>query len=538
MVKYRGMGKSGFFDFHEQVRPRRKDDPRNGPQSAANAPVGRTPAPEPITVSQLTSRIERVVRGGIPETVHVRGEISNLRPNQASGHLYFTLKDSANCIDCVMWKSDAVRLKFTPSGGIELLASGTVGVYGKQGKYQLYVSSLRPLGKGALELAFQQLRAKLEALGLFAAERKKSLPAYPMTIALVTGANTAALQDMLKVFRRFAFLRLLVYPVPVQGDGAAGRIAAAINHLSQRGGDVGADTIILARGGGSLEDLWAFNEEAVARAIAASRLPIVTGIGHEVDTTIADLVADYHAHTPTEAAQIVSAQWRSARDEIDVIATRLRRSAAALLQQARQRLTQIERHEAFRRPLDRINSIRQLLDDRQRALTLALTRRLHESQWRVQQLGSRLERHMPAALNRLRERLATLRQDLLAAMSGRVQRAGQRVAHLSGRLMESHPRHATAVYRQRLSALSDRLALSLRSSLAMRRQGLDALSRQLEAVGPENVLRRGYTITTRKKDAALLRNAAEVKRGDRLITRFADGEAESIAEDPNQPELF
>ena len=538
------MGKSGFFDFHEQVRPKRRTEQptpaQPGPSlTGADASIVRNPGPQPLTVSQLTNRIDRTLRTGIPETLHVRGEVSNLRPNQASGHVYFTMKDAANCIDCVMWKSDAARLKFTPTSGIELLATGTVGVYGKQGKYQLYVTSLRPLGKGALELAFQQLRAKLEAQGMFAPQRKKPLPAYPRTVVLITGASSAALQDMLKVLRRYAFLRLLIYPVPVQGDGAASRIAAAIQHVSQRGDDVGAEVVILGRGGGSLEDLWAFNEEVVARAIAASRLPIITGIGHEVDTTIADLAADYHAHTPTEAAQVVSAQWRTARDEVDQLLLGLRRSMLALLRNARQRLTHIERHEGFRRPMDRINSMRQLLDDRQRALTMAVTTRLHENQWRVQQLGIRLERHMPAALNRLRERVQQASAEaLLAALTTRIRRAGERVTRLSASLIGNHPKHGIPVHRQRLAALSDRLNRSLRSSLVLRKQGLDALARQLQAVGPENVLKRGYTITTRKKDGALLRSSTEVKRGDRLITRFADGQAESVAEDPRQPELF
>jgi exodeoxyribonuclease VII large subunit len=537
------MSKSGFFDFHEQVRPKRRiEQPapaRPAPTTpSADASIVRPPGPQPITVSQLTSRIDRTLRAGIPETVYVRGEVSNLRPNQASGHVYFTMKDANNCIDCVMWKSDAARLKFTPTAGIELLATGTVGVYGKQGKYQLYVTSLRPLGKGALELAFQQLRARLETQGMFAPQRKKPLPAYARTVVLITGANSAALQDMLKVLRRYAFLRVLVYPVPVQGDGAAARIAAAIQHVSQRGQDVSAQVIILGRGGGSLEDLWAFNEEAVARAIAASRLPIITGIGHEVDTTIADLVADYHAHTPTEAAQVVAAQWRTARDEVDRLLLRLRRSTIALLRHARQRLTHIERHESFRRPMDRINSMRQLLDDRQRALTMAVTTRLHENQWRVHQMGIRLDRHMPAALNRLRERVSKMQQSLLAALTARMRRAGERVTRLSAKLIGRHPKHGIPVYRQRLAALSDRLNRSLRSSLVLRKQGLDALARQLQAVGPENVLKRGYTITTRKKDGVLLRSSTEVRRGDRLITRFADGQSESIAEDPRQPELF
>ncbi|MDB5298488.1 MAG: exodeoxyribonuclease large subunit [Phycisphaerales bacterium] len=537
------MGKSGFFDFHEQVTRKRKSDGASGASASgsegdANAQGAAKPAADPITVSQLTSRIERVLKAGVPETVYVRGEISNYRPNQGSGHLYFTLKDPASCIDCVMWRSDAARLKFTPADGMELLVGGKIGVYTSRGKYQLYVTTLRPLGQGALEVAFQQLRAKLEAEGLFEAERKRPLPAFPMSVVLITGANTAALQDMLKVLRRYPWLRLMVYPVPVQGDGAAAKIAGAIAHVSREGEDIGAELIILARGGGSLEDLWPFNEEAVARAIAASRVPVVTGIGHEVDTSIADLVADYHAHTPTEAAQVVAAQWRTARENVDAVAFRLGRAMAATLQEARHRLRAAERHEAFRRPLDRINSFRQLLDDRQRALAMAMGDRVHAAQLQLQTQQSRLDRHMPAAVARLRERMLALQQSMSNAMARGVRVNSDRVARLAALLTDCHPKHRLPLREQKVAALAARLDLATRATVSRSRERLAALGRQLEAVGPENVLKRGYTITLRKRDGAPIRSAEEVKPGDRLITRFADGQVESVTEDSRQLPLF
>ena len=281
------------------------------------------------------------------------------------------LKDPGACVDCVIFKSDAQRLKFKPADGMELLAGGRVGIYAQRGRYQLYVSSLSPIGQGALELAFQQLRAKLQAEGLFAPERKKPLPAFPINIVLVTSRQTAALQDMLKVLRRFPFLQLSVFHVPVQGEGAGEKIAEALGLLNRQAakGKRVVDVMLLGRGGGSLEDLWAFNEEVVARAIAKSAIPIVTGVGHEVDVSISDLVADYHAHTPTEAAQVIVAQWRNAPDAIDTIVLRSRRALRQSLTDARQRLSAIERHEVFRRPTDRIDQIRQLLDDRQRTLS-------------------------------------------------------------------------------------------------------------------------------------------------------------------------
>jgi exodeoxyribonuclease VII large subunit len=539
------MTQGGFFEFREQMTRKRRPDVPDVPQpqstsvQATGAATSNQPmAVNSITVSELTNRIDRAVRTGVPETVHVRGEISNYRPNQSSGHIYFTLKDAATCIDCVMWKSDAVRLKFTPTDGLELLASGKVAVYGRTGRYQLYVTTLRPLGKGALELAFQQLRAKLEAAGLFAAGRKKPLPRFPIAIVLVTGINTAALADMLKVLRRYPWIRPLIYPVPVQGDAAAGRIAGAIAHINACAGQLGADVILVARGGGSLEDLWAFNEEPVARAIAASRVPVITGIGHEVDVTIADLAADYHAHTPTEAAQIVSAHWRDVRDELDTSASRLRRSTVSVLQQSRQRLGNIERHEVFRRPMDRINALRQLLDHRQGAMTTAVVHRLRQSQWRLQEIHGRLHRHMPAALARIRDRIAARQRNLLLVLASRVRLANDRISRAAVRLGDCHPKFAIRLHSQRLKSTIDRLNRAAHSNVLHRRQRLDALERQLQAVNPSNVLQRGYSMTFRKKDGALIRSAEQIKPGDRLQTRFADGQVESVAQDPKQPGLF
>ena len=290
------------------------------------------------TVTQLTAAIEKAIKTGVPASITVRGEVSNVSDRQASGHLYFTMKDSGASINCVMWRDNAARLQFRLEDGLEIIATGRVTVYAPQGRYQLTVQQILPAGRGALELAFRQLQARLSAEGLFDADRKKTIPQYPTRIVLLTSRATAALQDMLKVLRRFPWLKLMVYHVPVQGDGSAAKIAAAIDHLSRHAADIGGvDVILLARGGGSLEDLWSFNEEIVARAIAASRIPVITGIGHEVDCSISDLVADYHAHTPTEAAQVVSQHWKRAADSLSQAQTRLRnivRQTAARLSQS------------------------------------------------------------------------------------------------------------------------------------------------------------------------------------------------------------
>ena len=359
-----------------------------------------------ITVSQLTDKIKRVLTTGMGGPLLVKGEVSNFKPNRASGHIYFTLKDSNSCIDCVMWRSDAERLKFDVEEGMEVLAGGSIDVYPPRGKYQMYVTSLRPLGQGALELALRQMRAKLEAEGLFAPSRKKSLPTYPRRIVIITSCEAAALQDVLKVLRRFPWLDLMLYAVPVQGEGAAQKIAAAIAHVNAKIEAIGGcDLILLVRGGGSLEDLWSFNEEVVARAIAASRIPIITGIGHEVDVSIADLVADYHAHTPTEAAQVITAKWRAAAELLTSGRQRLTRSMSVLIQNRRQRLALVERHESMRRPADRLRVLRQFLDDRQRTLLVVEQRLLRRLTDRVAAAELKTTRRLPAIVHSLMQRI-------------------------------------------------------------------------------------------------------------------------------------
>ncbi len=324
-----------FFQFRQQLFR---------PQPPAPAPSKQKADPAAaMTVSQVTEKIRQILSSNLPPTLQVRGEVSNFNRNKSSGHLYFTLKDPDACLDCVMFRSEAARLKFEPENGIELLATGRIGIFPARGRHQLYVSDLRPLGQGALELAFQQVKAKLEAEGLFEPARKKQIPRYPRRIILVTSQEAAALADILKVLRRFPWLKLMLYPVPVQGDGAGLRIAAVLKHLNATIDQVGGgDVILLGRGGGSLEDLWAFNEEAVARAVAASRIPVVTGIGHEVDVSIADLVADHHAHTPTEAAQVITAHWKQAADLLSTSTHRITRGLRVTLTHARQRLEMIE----------------------------------------------------------------------------------------------------------------------------------------------------------------------------------------------------
>jgi exodeoxyribonuclease VII large subunit len=476
----------GFFEFRQRIT-------RRVEVAAVPAPARAGGADKTLTVSELTHQIDRALRTSLPQSVLVRGEVSNFSAHGPSGHFYFTLKDTGACIDCVMFRSDAARVKFKLADGMEMLASGQVKVYAQRGRYQLYVTRLEPLGQGALELAFQQLRAKLEREGLFERERKKPLPRFPQRIALVTAQQAAALQDMLKVLQRFGWLKLMLYPVPVQGEGAGTKIAMAIGDLNRRASSANIDVILLSRGGGSLEDLWAFNEEAVARAIADSRIPIVTGIGHEVDVSIADLVADYHAHTPTEAAQVVTSSWRGIDLEIDELRLRLDRLARDQLARGRQRLDAMVRHEFFRRPMDLVNSLRQVLDDRQRQLHHLTLQRLNSAR---------------AALSRCE-----------TAMASR------------------HPHHLLRLARQKLDSAQERLRWA--GAVDRRRWSarVDAIERALGALSPQAVLERGFSMTT-LKNGTIVRSRSQIAGGQKIVTRVADGTFESIAEDPNQPGLF
>ena len=497
------MSGNGFFDMREKLK---------SPRAAAG--LAAPSSDSTMSVSQVTKVIDKAIRAGVPMNLAVRGEISNFNLNRGSGHAYFTLKDPDACLNCVMFRSEFERLKFMPQHGMELLAIGSIRVFAAQGRYQLYVNDLQPLGKGALELAFQQLRAELEAEGLFAAARKKNLPRYPTRIALVTSRQTAALQDILKVLNRFPWVQATLFHVAVQGEGCGPQIAASLDAVNRQGT---SDLILLSRGGGSLEDRWGFNHEAVARAIAVSAIPVITGIGHEVDVSIADLVADYHAHTPTEAAQVATAWWRNVNDLLGSITLRLNRQISSVVQEAHHRLNGVERHEIFRRPTDRIDDLRMRLDDRQRSLLLGVNDLLRDRAKTLQSLNERLQRQTPA---------------------NQLQRSFERLEKCSSRLAERHPRNMIGLQRATVTATEVRLHRAMQIHLQRQSERVSALSIHLEAVSPQRVLERGYTVTRLKKTGAIMRTVSGLKERDRIVTRFADGEVESIVEDPQQPKLF
>ena len=313
-----------------------------------------------ITVTELNEYIKSLLDGdAILKKIAVKGEISNFRPN-SSGHLYFTLKDEGGAVRCVMFRALAQKLKFTPENGMKVIAVGGVSSFVRDGQYQLYLSALTPDGIGDLYAAFEQLKRRLGAEGLFDPARKKAIPRYPRLIAIVTSPTGAAIQDMLRILKkRYPIARVLVVPVKVQGAGAAEEIAGAITYLNTKRY---IDVIITGRGGGSIEDLWCFNEEVVARAIAASRIPVVSAVGHEPDVTISDFAADLRAATPSNAAELVTPDAAELTLRLEERCTALARTMLARFDSARKRLNDIAGKRVFASPLGYFDEKRMMLD--------------------------------------------------------------------------------------------------------------------------------------------------------------------------------
>ncbi len=346
---------------------------------------------EILSVTDLTRRIRLSLEEEFGH-VCVVGEVSNLR-RPSSGHVYLTLKDAAAQIPAVLWRSAASRLRFDLEDGMEVIVTGSVTVYEPRGSYQIVISSIKPKGLGALQLAFLQLRNKLEAEGLFRPEHKKPLPYLPSCVGVVTSPTGAAIQDILKVLsRRFPPAHVVLRPVRVQGEGAAEEIAAAIADFNAWGG---ADVLIVGRGGGSLEDLWAFNEEAVARAIFASKIPVISAVGHEIDVTISDLVADRRALTPTEAAELVLPDISELTERLGELRGRLALALRGRVDLARARLARLRAGYGFRAPLELVRRHEQRLDDLAGAAALAVRRRLESCRERLATASGRLEALSP-----------------------------------------------------------------------------------------------------------------------------------------------
>jgi exodeoxyribonuclease VII large subunit len=427
-----------------------------------------------LSVSALNRMARQALESRFP-LLWISGEISNLR-RPASGHLYFAMKDEGAQVDCVMFRGRAQLLPFRLQDGMRVEARALVTLYEARGSFQLNVEALRHAGVGALFEAFARLRGKLEAEGLFAPERRQPLPRFPHRVGVVTSLQAAALSDVLAALtRRAPHLPVVIYPTLVQGEGAADNIAEAIRAAANRSE---CDVLIVARGGGSIEDLWAFNEEIVARAIDACPIPVVTGIGHETDTTIADLAADCRAATPTAAAELASAGYFEAQSELTRLAVSLR--------------TEMRRH-------------------------------LQECMQRTDLLARRLK-HPGERLGRLRAETAHLATRLNAGLRQRVSAGAGALQRLQSRLSLRRPdlRHA----QRDLDEYAARLRTSTAAGLSRRTIRLENFAASLAHLSPLAVLRRGYSLV-RKADGSIVRASAQLAAGDALHLTFGEGEADA-----------
>jgi exodeoxyribonuclease VII large subunit len=352
------------------------------------------PQPHIYTVTEITSKIKTLLTENF-SSIAVKGELTGVR-RAASGHIYFQIKDEGAVLKCVMWRSSASRLRFELEDGLEVAAHGKIDLYPPRGDYQLQANRIEPLGLGELQLAFEQLKARLEKEGLFAPGRKRPLPFLPRRIGIVTSETGAALRDILRGFeRRFADVSIVLAPSRVQGKSAAEEIAAAIKALNRV---ENIDVIIAGRGGGSLEDLWPFNEEAVARAIAASRAPVVSAVGHEIDFTISDFVADARAATPTAAVQMVVPELAALLSDLEKSYGRLSLALKNRYERARIEVARFAASPSLRRPLERIRGAEQELDDFSRRLPRAVTLRLQNMREGITALSGRLDALSPLAV--------------------------------------------------------------------------------------------------------------------------------------------
>lgn len=436
----------------------------------------RPPAERDVyTVSRLNKEVRLLLESGLP-LLWLEGEISNFAA-PASGHWYFSLKDSQAQVRCAMWRQRNSLLKFRPKEGMLVIARARVGLYEPRGEYQLIIEHLEESGEGALKREFEKLKTRLAAEGLFAAERKRPLPAVPRRIGVVTSPTGAAIHDILRVLRaRYPAAGVLVYPTPVQGAPAVAEIVRAIETASRR---AEVDVLIVARGGGSLEDLWCFNDERVARAIAASRIPTISGIGHEVDVTIADFVADLRAPTPSAAALAAVPDKATWLDALGALATRF--------------------EGAMRRYL--------------RARELALVANVQRLQ--VQHPGARLAQHA--------QRLDDLEQRMRLALHAGVVRRQHALETLSARLWRENPRHRLEALRAHAATLRQRLETNMRERLGALDRRLALAARTLDAVSPLATLGRGFAVVSRVDDGRLLRNAADAPVGTDIEAKLARG---------------
>ncbi len=428
-----------------------------------------------LSVSELNGIARGILESQLDD-VWVEGELGNVaRPG--SGHLYFTLKDARAQIRCAMFRNRGRFLRFEPDTGMRVRVNGKVSLYEARGDYQLIVERMEPAGEGALQQAFEQLKRKLFEAGLFDEALKKPLPEWPKRIGIITSPTGAAIRDILQILRRrFALMEVIIYPVQVQGEESAGQIVAAIENANRR---AEVDLLIVTRGGGSLEDLWSFNDERVALAIHHSALPVVSAVGHEIDITITDYVADARTPTPSAAAELVSPEAEILYRHLDSIATRLTATMETMLDTRKQRLQTI----------------------RQRLRRASPSATLQQQMLRLDELTQRHTRAIRGRLDAARFRLDALRRSLLA----------------------HEPRPAIALGRERLQSLQRRLTGTMHDRMEQARRRLAACENALKHLGPEAVLERGYAIVSDAETGQVITSATTAREGELIDIRFRDG---------------
>jgi exodeoxyribonuclease VII large subunit len=518
---------------------------QGGSRPTADAPATRPARPAPAgtsrsarageagteklvyTVSRLNQQVRRLLEGSY-RAVWVEGEISNLsRPG--SGHVYFTLKDVQAQVRCAMFRN-RVRRDMALRDGLKVVVRGQLSLYENRGEYQILVDTLEETGEGALRRAFEALKRRLQAEGLFDPALKQPLPTVPHRIGVITSPTGAAVRDILHVLaRRFPAVPVRIYPIPVQGAEAAPRIVRALGAASRR---ADCDVLILARGGGSLEDLWAFNEEQVARAIHACDIPVVSAVGHEVDFTIADFVADQRAPTPSAAAEMVvpdSSVWRR---NLQAAERRLGEAARRRLRQGAERTRWLVGRLAQQHPATRLRQGAQRTDELHTRLTRTMRSRLQGAAMHLAHLQTRLGNCAPQRrLDQTKEALAALETRLIAACRRGQQALAGRIEQLTARLHEATPARRLPVLDAARRSLATRLDLAMANRLERSRTRLSTVSRTLEAVSPLATLGRGYAIVHRL-DAAdgadgqpgeIVRSSAQLRPGDRISARLKSG---------------
>lgn len=473
-----------FFAGPEKEEVKKKSSDSFSLQAPRKKPVRKEV--QVISVSQLTRGIRTTLEEKYTN-IWVEGEISNLR-KQSSGHQYFTLKDEGAQLSCVLFRANARFLNFDLEDGMQVQVSGEISVYEARGNYQLIVRQVKAKGQGSLQAQFEALKRKLNDEGLFDAANKLPLPAFPRTVCLITSPTGAAVRDMLNVLsRRAPWLHIIVWPVRVQGDGAAGEIARALDLLAKASGKglPKIDTVIVGRGGGSLEDMWPFNEEIVARAIHRFPLPIVSAVGHEIDFTIADFVADMRAPTPSAAAELIVPDHAGLVARLTELKSSLRLRTTRAIDECAQRLTHAARSTLVREPLRILDNAEQQLDD-----------------------------------------LAT---QLTAAFEDEADAHEQRLRDLQHALALTHPMRRLDTIAQRLDTAAERLQTRAIRQIDRSSEQLKRLETAIKTLGPQSVLSRGFSMTLDGKGQPIT-SAKEIKKGDALLTYFQKGSVKSTAD--------